>query len=149
MAREIERKFLVRGGFKHLAERRIKIAQGYLSVDPARVIRVRISDGKIAILSVKAPAINTHFSRHEWEFEIPVTKAIEILKVCLPEVISKTRYIVPFSGHRFEVDIFHGKNEGLIIAELELDSEDESFERPEWLGEEVTGKPEFYNSNLI
>jgi len=149
MAREIERKFLVRGGFKHLAERRIEIEQGYLSVDPGRVIRVRISDSKIAILSVKAPAANTSFSRYEWEFEIPVTKAIEILKVCLPEVISKTRYIVPFSGHRFEVDIFHGKNEGLIIAELELDSEDESFERPEWLGEEVTGKPEFYNSNLI
>ncbi len=101
MAKEIERKFLVRGEFLHLAERRLEIAQGYLSVDPARVIRVRISDGKIAILSVKAPAINTHFSRHEWEFEIPVSEALEILNVCLPEVISKTRYIVPFSRSQF------------------------------------------------
>ena len=149
MAREIERKFLVRGEFRHLAERHIKIAQGYLSVDPARVIRVRISDGKIALLSVKAPAVNTGFSRHEWEFEITVQEAHEILKVCLPEIISKTRYIVPFRGHNFEVDVFHGKNEGLIIAELELDTEDEFFKRPEWLGEEVTGKPEFYNSSLI
>lgn len=149
MAREIERKFLVRGGFLHLAEHRIEIAQGYLSVDPGRVIRVRISDGRTAVLSVKAPAANTGFSRHEWEFEIPVPEALEILKVCLPEVITKTRYIVPFSDHRFEVDVFHGRNEGLIIAELELESEDESFERPEWLGEEVTGRPEYYNSNLI
>jgi CYTH domain-containing protein len=149
MAKEIERKFLVRGEFQHLTEHHIEIAQGYLSVDPGRVIRVRISDSNNAVLSVKAPAANTGFSRHEWEFEIPVTEALEILKVCLPEIISKTRYIVPFRGHNFEVDIFHGKNEGLIIAELELDSEDESFEKPEWLGEEVTGKPEYYNSNLI
>jgi len=149
MAREIERKFLVRGEFRHLTERHIEIVQGYLSVDPARVIRVRISDGNYAVLSVKAPAEDTGLSRHEWEFAIPVTEALEILKVCLPEVISKTRYIVPFSGHRFEIDVFHGKNEGLIIAELELESEDEFFERPEWLGEEVTGNPEYYNSNLI
>ena len=149
MAKEIERKFLVRGEFPHIAESRIEIAQGYLSVDPERVIRVRISDGKMAVLSVKAPAVNTSFSRHEWEFEIPVSEALEMLNVCLPEVISKTRFIVPFTGHKFEVDVFHGRNEGLIIAELELDSEDESFERPEWLGEEVTGKPEYYNSNLI
>lgn len=149
MAKEIERKFLVSGEFIHLAVRQIEIVQGYLSVDPGRVIRVRISDSKIAILSVKAPAINTHFSRHEWEFEIPVSEALEILNVCLPEVISKTRFIVPFKSHNFEVDIFHGKNEGLIIAELELDSEDEPYEKPDWLGDEVTGKPEFYNSNLI
>lgn len=149
MANEIERKFLVCGEFLHLAERSIEIAQGYLSVDPGRIIRIRISNGNKAILSVKAPLRNTLFSRHEWEFKIPVSDALEILKVCLPEVISKTRYIVPFSGHKFEVDIFHGRNEGLKIAELELTSEDEFFEKPEWLGEEVTGKPEYYNSNLI
>jgi len=149
MAKEIERKFLVTGEFLHLAVRQVEIVQGYLSVDPERIIRVRISDGNTAILSVKAPAINTNFSRHEWEFEIPVSEALEILKVCLPEVISKTRYIIPFSGHKFEVDIFHGRNKGLIIAELELNDENEIFEKPDWLGEEVTGKPEFYNSNLI
>jgi len=149
MAKEIERKFLVRGEFLHHAVRQVEIAQGYLSVDPERTIRVRISDGTMAILSVKAPADNTDFSRNEWEFEIPVSEALEILKVCLPEVISKTRYIVPFSGHKFEVDFFHGRNEGLLIAELELTDENEIFEKPDWLGEEVTGKPEFYNSNLI
>lgn len=148
MAKEIERKFLVRGEFRHLSVKELKIAQGYLSVDPARIIRLRVCD-KRAILSVKAPLGNSGFSRHEWEFEIPLSEASEILKVCLPEIIYKTRYLVPFSSHTYEVDIFHGRNEGLIIAELELTSEDEVFEKPEWLGEEVTGKPEYYNSNLI
>jgi len=148
MAKEIERKFLVRGEFKHLAVKHMRITQGYFSVDPARIIRLRICDGK-AIFSVKAPLINTGFSRNEWEFGIPLSEAKEMLKVCLPEVIQKTRYLVPFSNHIYEVDVFHGKNEGLIIAEMELTSEDEVFERPVWLGEEVTGKAEFYNSNLI
>lgn len=148
MAKEIERKFLVRGEFRHLSVKELKITQGYLSVDPARIIRLRVCD-KRAILSVKAPLGNSGFSRHEWEFEIPLSEASEILKVCLPEIIYKTRYLVPFSSHTYEVDIFHGRNEGLIIAELELTSEDEVFEKPEWLGEEVTGKPEYYNSNLI
>ncbi len=148
MATEIERKFLVRGGFKNLSVKKIEIVQGYLSVDPARIIRLRISDRK-AVLSVKAPAEKSRFSRHEWEFEIPFKEASEILKVCLPEVIIKTRYLVPFNKHTYEVDTFHGKNEGLVIAELELSSEEEIFEKPEWLGEEVTGKPEYYNSNLI
>ena len=148
MAKEIERKFLVRGEFKHLSVKKLEIEQGYLSVDPARIIRLRICD-KEAILSVKAPAGNNGFSRHEWEFEIPLSEATEILKVCLPGIIHKTRYLVPFSNHTYEVDIFDGRNEGLIIAEIELTSEDEVFEKPEWLGEEVTGKPEYYNSNLI
>ncbi len=148
MAKEIERKFLVRGEFKHLSVKKLEIVQGYLSVDPARIIRLRICEKK-AILSVKAPSGNSGFSRHEWEFEIPLSEASEILKVCLPEIIYKTRYLVPFGNHTYEVDIFHGRNEGLIIAELELTSEDEVFDKPEWLGEEVTGKPEYYNSNLI
>ena len=148
MAKEIERKFLVKGDFRHLSVKELKIAQGYLSIDPARIIRLRISDNR-AILSIKAPLENSGFSRHEWEFEIPLSEASEILKVCLPRIIYKTRYLVPFSNHTYEVDIFHGRNEGLIIAELELTSEDEVFEKPDWLGEEVTGKPEFYNSNLI
>ncbi|HBC77273.1 MAG TPA: adenylate cyclase [Bacteroidales bacterium] len=148
MAIEIERKFLVRGEFKMYSVRKLEITQGYLSVDPARIIRLRISDKK-AILSVKATEKQSGFSRHEWEFEIPFSEASEILKVCLPEVILKTRYLVPFGSHTFEVDVFHGRNEGLIIAEIELKSEDEFFEKPDWLGEEVTGKPEYFNSNLI
>ncbi|MCX6259687.1 MAG: CYTH domain-containing protein [Bacteroidia bacterium] len=148
MAEEIERKFLVRGEFKHLAVKQMEISQGYLSVDPARIIRLRINKSR-AIFSVKAPVKNSGFSRHEWEFEIPLSEASEIMKVCIPEIIYKTRYLVPFSNHIYEVDIFHGKNEGLTIAELELTDEDEVFEKPEWLGEEVTGKPEYYNSNLI
>jgi CYTH domain-containing protein len=148
MAKEIERKFLVKGEFKHLAVKHIKILQGYLSVDPDRIIRIRISDDK-AIFSVKAPIRSSRFSRDEWEFEIPSSEAEKMLKVCLPEIIQKTRYIVPFGNHIFEVDMFHGKNEGLVIAELELTAEDEVFEKPSWLGEEVTGKAEFYNSNLI
>jgi adenylate cyclase len=148
MATEIERKFLIRGEFKSLSVKKLEIVQGYLSVDPARIIRLRITDKK-AILSVKAPSVESGLSRYEWEFEIPLKEASEILKVCLPEIIRKTRYLVPFSNHTFEVDIFHGSNDGLIIAELELTSEDEFFEKPEWLGDEVTGKPEYYNSNLI
>jgi len=148
MATEIERKFLIRGEFKSLSVKKLEIVQGYLSVDPARIIRLRITDKK-AILSVKAPSVESGLSMYEWEFEIPLKEASEILKVCLPEIIRKTRYLVPFSNHTFEVDIFHGSNDGLIIAELELTSEDEFFEKPEWLGDEVTGKPEYYNSNLI
>jgi adenylate cyclase len=148
MAIEIERKFLVRGEFKKHSVRKMEIVQGYLSVDPARIIRLRISNKK-AVLSVKAPAQKSGFSRHEWEFEIPFSEASEIIKVSLPEIILKTRYLVPFGNHTFEVDVFHGRNEGLIVAEIELKSEDEFFEKPDWLGEEVTGKQEFYNSNLI
>lgn len=148
MAKEIERKFLVTGEFKHLAVKQIKVTQGYLSVDPARIIRIRIYDSN-AVISVKAPAKNTGFSRDEWEFGIPIAEALEIMKICLPEPIYKTRYLVPFRNHNFEVDMFHGKNEGLIIAELELNDENEEYEKPEWLGVEVTGQPEYYNSNLI
>jgi CYTH domain-containing protein len=148
MAKEIERKFLVRSEFRHLAVKEIKITQAYLSVDPARIIRLRICDN-IAFLSIKAPVRATEFSRYEWEFEIPVSTASEILEICLPGRIYKTRYKVPYRNHTFEVDQFHGKNKGLTIAEIELQNEEEVFEKPDWLGEEVTGKPEYYNSNLI
>jgi adenylate cyclase len=148
MGKEIERKFLISGEFKHLAIKEIRIIQGYLSVDPARIIRLRIYDNK-SVFSIKAPVKNTGFSRKEWEFEIPSLMATEILEVCLPGIIEKTRYEVPVGDHKYEVDVFHGKNEGLKIAEIELSEEDEIFEKPDWLGEEVTGKPEYYNSNLI
>jgi adenylate cyclase len=147
MAKEIERKFLVKGKFAHLSVKEQNITQAYLSVDPERIIRVRVSDGR-AVLSVKS-GIRSGFTRNEWEFEIPLKTAAEILEISLPGRIDKTRYLVPFRDHTWEVDIFHGKNEGLVIAEIELSSEDEEFEIPEWAGEEVTGKPEYYNSNLI
>lgn len=145
---EIERKFLVKGKFKHLAIKVINIKQGYLSVDPDRIIRIRICDDE-AVLSIKSHVKNSKFSRNEWEFEIPVPTALEIMEECLPGRILKTRYLVPCGSHLFEVDEFHGKNEGLTIAEIELSEEDELFEKPQWLGPEVTGDPDYYNSNLI
>lgn len=148
MAKEIERKFLVKGEYKHLAVKEIKITQGYLSVDPERIIRIRIC-ANTAFLTIKSPVMKTGFTRNEWEFEIPVSMAAGIMEICLPGKVIKTRYKVPFSDHIFEVDQFHGKNEGLTVAEIELNGEDEKFEKPDWLGEEVTGMPEYYNSNLI
>lgn len=148
MGKEIERKFLVKGEFRHLAIKSFEIVQAYLSVDPSRIIRIRLAENK-AVLSVKAPYNESSISRYEWEFEIPVSSACDMLKVCIPDKITKTRYIVPAESKMFEVDVFHGKNEGLIIAEIELQSEDDFFRKPDWLGEEVTGRPEFYNFNLI
>jgi adenylate cyclase len=148
MATETERKFLVRGEFRNLAVRKIQITQTYLSIDPDKTIRLRITDEK-AYLTIKSRITGDSISRNEWEFEIPVSDAEDMIKVCLPGKIIKDRYLIPSGSHTFEVDVFHDKNEGLIIAEIELSSEHEQFERPEWLGEEVTGKPEYYNSNLI
>ncbi len=148
MALEIERKFLVIGEFMHLAVKQIEISQGYLSVDRNRIVRIRIINER-AVLTIKAPKSGTEFSRHEWEYEIPYHEAKEMMKACLPEVIRKTRYIVPVKGDMFEIDVFHGKNEGLVIAEIELKSESEEFIRPSWLGDEVTGNPRYYSANLI
>lgn len=148
MAKEIERKFLVRGEFKNLAVKKIQINQGYLSVDPERIVRLRISDNT-SFLAIKSPVKKSGFARNEWEIEIPLQMASGIMEICLPGKVIKTRYIVPFRDHIFEVDEFQGKNYGLVIAEIELASEDEKFEKPHWLGEEVTGRPEYYNSNLI
>ena len=148
MGKEIERKFLVKGEFKHLAIKDIRIIQTYLSIDRDKTIRVRIADEK-AFLTIKGRPEPNSISRNEWEIPVPVSDAREMMKICLPGKIDKTRYLVPSGHHTFEVDVFHDKNEGLIIAEIELSSESEKFEKPEWLGEEVTGKPEYYNANLI
>jgi CYTH domain-containing protein len=113
-----------------------------------RTIRIRIVGAK-GILTFKSVAGQGSFTRKEWEFGIPLNDAEEMLKICLPGIIDKTRYLIPVGTHTWEVDLFHGKNEGLIIAELELGFEAEKFEKPEWLGEEVTGNPKYYNSNLI
>ena len=148
MAKEIERKFLVKGSFLELAVKEIKITQAYLSVDPLRTIRVRICDDK-ACLTIKSQENMIWFERNEWEVEIELSDAKEIIEICLPGKIEKSRYLVPSGNHMFEVDVFHGKNEGLVIAEIELTYGNEWFEKPDWLGEEVTGRPEYYNSNLI
>jgi len=148
MGKEIERKFLVKGEFIHLAIKEIKILQSYMSIDTDKTIRLRIADDK-AFISIKSRVRNNSIIRDEWEIPLPVSEALEMMKICLPGKIIKTRYLVPFGRHVYEVDVFHDKNEGLIIAELELLSETEQFEKPEWLGEEVTGKPEYYNANLI
>jgi adenylate cyclase len=148
MATETERKFLVKGEFINLAVKKINIIQRYLSIDSYKTIRLRIT-GDDAFITIKGRPSGNSISRNEWEFRIPLKDANEMMKICLPGMIEKTRYIIPSGAHKFEVDVFHGKNEGLIIAELELSDESEYFEKPEWLGEEVTGKPEYYNANLI
>ena len=148
MATETERKFLVKGKFRHLAINKANILQAYLSNDPERTIRIRIASKK-AFLTIKGKGAANSVSRSEWEFQVSLSYARQIMKICLPGKIEKTRYFIPAGKHVFEVDVFHDKNEGLIIAEIELSHENERFEKPDWLGEEVTGKPEYYNVNLI
>jgi adenylate cyclase len=148
MATETERKFLIRSEFRHLAVKEIKITQSYLSIDPDKTIRLRIADDK-AYLTIKSRPRRNSITRNEWEIEIPVKDAEEMMNICLPGRIVKTRYLVPSGNHTFEVDVFLEKNEGLIIAEIELKSDDEHFDKPTWLGEEVTGIPKYYNANLI
>ncbi|MDR0982896.1 MAG: CYTH domain-containing protein [Culturomica sp.] len=147
MNTEIERKFLVRGDFKSQATSSVNIRQGYLSSVPQRSVRVRIK-GEKAFITVKGTSDISGVSRYEWEKEIPVNEASELLTLCEGIIIDKTRYYVPFKDHTFEVDEFHAPFKSLIIAEIELKSEDEPFEKPEWLGEEVTGNARYYNSQL-
>jgi adenylate cyclase len=148
MAIETERKFLVKGEFRHLAVKKTEILQTYMLIDPDKTIRLRVAEDK-AYLTIKSRLERETFSRSEWEFNIPVSDATEMMELCLQGKIVKTRYFIPAGKHTFEVDVFHDKNEGLIIAEIELSSEYEQFEIPNWLGEEVTGSPEYYNANLI
>lgn len=145
MATETERKFLVCGPFKEMAESSSHIMQGYLNFDKARTVRVRIRDDK-GFMTVKGPTNGV--SRFEWEKEIPVEEARELLALC-PGFIDKTRWLVPFGGHTFEVDEFHGDNDGLILAEVELASEDEAFDKPDFIGEEVSYDRRYYNSQLL
>jgi adenylate cyclase len=145
---EIERKFLVTSNvFKSAVLRQSHIAQGYLSSVPERTVRVRIK-GKKGYLTIKGKTNETGLSRFEWEKEIPVAEATELLLLCEKGVIEKTRYEIQVGQHVFEVDEFYGENEGLIMAEVELQSETEIFEKPIWLGEEVTNDNRFYNSYL-
>ncbi len=148
MAQEIERKFLVKGDYKREAFRSIYITQGYLSSAPERTVRIRLK-GEKGFITVKGISNESGVSRYEWEKEIPVDEARELLRICEPGVIDKTRYLVSNGGYTFEVDEFYGDNEGLTIAEIELPSEDAVFDKPEWLGEEVTGDMRFYNAMLL
>ena len=146
MAQEIERKYLVVGEFTHLAHNSMRLVQGYIA-SGKRTVRVRIGD-KGAWLTIKGPSRNGGLSRYEWEKEIEAKEAMELLQLAEGAVIDKVRYYVDYAGHTIEVDEFFGDNEGLVMAEIELESEDESVELPAWLGREVTGEKRFYNSHL-
>ena len=145
---ETERKFLVRDeGFKEQAIESHHIKQGYIAHDGGRTVRVRLWDEQ-GILTIKGPSMGIGMSRFEWEKEITRQEAEDLFLLCKPGMVDKTRWIVPAGVRKFEVDEFHGENEGLVMAEIELGSEDESFERPSWLGEEVTGDKRYYNAYL-
>ncbi len=145
---EIERKFKVRSDrYKAEAVRSYRVTQGYLCCQPERAVRIRLKDGR-GFITIKGASNASGTSRYEWEREIPAEEALELLQLCEPFVIDKTRYEVERAGHTFEVDEFHGHNRGLVVAEVELADENEPFDPPEWLGEEVTGKKEYYNLYL-
>ncbi len=145
---EIERKFLVHSDdFKQQSIRSRQIVQGYLNSDPERSVRIRIQDD-LAFLTVKGIGNESGMSRFEWEKPISVVDATQLLALCEESVIDKIRYEIPLDGHVFEVDEFSGDNDGLIIAEIELKSEDEMFQKPDWLGKEVTNDRRYYNSAL-
>ena len=149
MAVEIERKFLVRNeNFKKVAHKEVRIIQGYLSTEPERTVRVRIK-GEKAFLTIKGISNESGLSRYEWEKEISTTDARELLAICQPGVIDKTRYLVAQNEHTYEIDEFHGESLGLTVAEIELTSEDEAYTKPDWLGDEVTGDVKYYNSQLM
>ena len=148
MGQEIEKKFLVCGDYKSEATKATRITQGYLSSVPERTVRVRIKGDK-GYITIKGIGSQSGASRFEWEKEIPVEDVRELLKLCEPGIIDKTRYIIPKGNHNFEVDEFYGDNDGLVVAEVELGAEDESFERPSWLSAEVTGDKRYYNSMLM
>ena len=146
MAIEIERKFLVKGDFRKDESHSYKITQAYLCKESGRTVRVRTRDDK-GFLTIKGPSEDGGISRFEWEIEISLDDAMQLITLC-DNVLDKTRHIVPFGTHIFEVDEFHGDNEGLIVAEVELKSADEEIEKPDWLGQEVTGDKKYYNSRL-
>ncbi len=148
MSLEIERKFLVKNDvFKKESFQQKIIKQGYLNSDKNRTVRIRISDHQ-GFITVKGVSNASGATRFEWEKEIDVTEATEMLSLCETTIIDKNRFLVESGKHIFEIDEFYGDNQGLIIAEIELNSENETFEKPTWLGEEVTGNAKYYNSYL-
>ncbi len=145
MAKEIERKFLVKDSWQPQSAG-IKIAQGYLSTVPERTVRVRIK-GNRGYLTIKGK--NQGISRAEFEYEIPVQDAEELLQLAEQPILVKNRYLEQQGEFTWEVDVFAGENQGLVVAEIELPAEDTEFSRPAWLGQEVSGDVRYYNANLI
>lgn len=145
---EVERKFLVTSeAYKNDAKTKTRIVQGFLNTDPERTVRVRIK-GDTGFLTVKGKGNDTGTTRFEWETKISFSDATDLIDLCEAVILEKIRYEIPVGKHIFEVDEFLGENKGLIVAEVELKHEDEGFEKPNWLGEEVTGKVKYYNSQL-
>ena len=145
---EIERKFLVLDdSYKQLSYGSSHIIQGYICSERGRTVRVRIRDER-AYLTIKGPSMNGGLSRYEFEREIPFADAQQMMLFCEPGIIDKTRWLVKSGPHTFEVDEFHGENNGLVVAEVELSSEEEAFEKPHFIGKEVTGDRRYYNSQL-
>ena len=147
MGLEIERKFLVKGDFSKEVICTKRIVQGYICAEKDRTVRVRIQ-GNECFLTIKSASNQRGWSRYEFEQPITQADAEELLKLCLPGIIDKVRHWVQVENHIWEVDVFQGENEGLVMAEIELSSEDESFAMPEWAGEEVTCDPKYYNAML-
>lgn len=148
MAIEIERKFLVTDdSYKALAYHSDRIAQGYICREGGNSARVRVRGDK-GYITIKGPSRDGGLSRYEWEKEIPVQEAWELMRLCNGATIDKTRYLVRCGAHTFEIDEFHGDNEGLVVTEVELSNADELFEKPGFIGKEVTGDKRYYNSSL-
>ena len=148
MAIEIERKFIViNDSYKALAFQSDRIAQGYICREGGNSARVRVRGNK-GYVTIKGPSLDGGLSRFEWEKEIPVTEALELLKLCHDGIIDKIRHLVEHEGHIFEVDEFFGDNEGLVVAEIELGDTEEKFDKPSFIGQEVTGDKRYYNSRL-
>ena len=148
MAQEIERKFLVLDdSFKHEAFSKSHIQQGYICSERGRTVRIRIRDDR-AYLTIKGPSENGGLSRYEFEREIPLEDGQQMMQLCEPGIIDKTRWLVKSGKHTFEVDEFFGDNEGLVVAEVELAHEEEPYEKPHFIGKEVTGDRRYYNSQL-
>ena len=147
MALEIERKFLVEGDYKSLSISHSRIVQGYICSGRGRTVRVRLRDEK-GYLTIKGPSRNGGLSRYEFEKEITKDEALSLMTLCEPGIIDKVRWLVPMGAHTYEVDEFFGDNAGLVVAEVELGSEDEAYEGAPFLGQEVTGDRKYYNSSL-
>ena len=147
MALEIERKFLVSGDYKSLSASHSRIAQGYICSGKGRTVRVRIRDRR-GYLTIKGPSKDGGLSRYEFEKEITLDEALSLMTLCEPGIVDKYRWLVPAGNHTYEVDEFLGENQGLEVAEVELRSAEEPFERPPFLAAEVTGDRKYYNSSL-
>lgn len=145
MAEEIERKFLVVGDSWRDPEAGLSCRQGYLTTHPERVVRVRAMGGR-AYLTIKGSGAG--ITRPEFEYEIPLGDAEQLFDLCEQPLIEKTRFKIPHEGLVWEVDVFHGANEGLVVAECELEAEDQEIVKPAWVGEEVTADPRYYNARL-